>query len=668
MAESRPIVKNISISKKLMLLLALPLIGLMAYSAYFAQQSYQHWRNLTQTQSTMRFAVAIGDIVHSMQKERGASAGFLKSKGEKFSRELPEYRAETDRNLALLKEGYGQMGMDGMSASFRAASEAAMANLNGLKDNRDATSQFKASVPEAAGYYTRTIAGLLDLIPIIIRQTDNVEIDKRMTVYHEFLDAKERAGQERAHLASVFVANKIEPAQYRAFLDHVNTQEVLLGIFEKTALDGEVAFYKSKMADPAVAEVEALRQTVIDKAAEGNFNVEPTRWFASATARINALKDVENMLALNINRITADFAYRARTALLITVSLGMMVMLVTVMLGLWIIRNIIAALHALNETIVRVQSNSDLTQRVAIFGKDEIARAGEAFNLLMGSVQGIIRNVSESAGQVRQGAGQVSAATTKVTGGSQSQSEAASAMAAAMEQMTVSIDQVAEHASDAQKTSAQSGELSSRGGEVIMQVVNDMRRIAETVNRSSTIIQDLGKHSDEIFSIVQVIKGVADQTNLLALNAAIEAARAGEQGRGFAVVADEVRKLAESTTHSTQVIAGMIDKIRVGTKDAVGSMEVCVTEVNKGVELAGQAGEVITRISAGAQQVNHAVSDISGAIREQSIAISEVARNVERVAQMSDENYVTAQNAASSAHNLEDLAQGLESTVAKFKA
>jgi len=234
--------------------------------------------------------------------------------------------------------------------------------------------------------------------------------------------------------------------------------------------------------------------------------------------------------------------------------------------------------------------------------------------------------------------------------------------------MTVSIDQVAEHASDAQKTSAQSGELSSRGGEVILQVVNDMRRIAETVNKSSTIIQDLGKQSDEIFSIVQVIKGVADQTNLLALNAAIEAARAGEQGRGFAVVADEVRKLAESTTHSTQVIAGMIDKIRIGTKDAVGSMEVCVTQVNQGVELAGQAGEAITQISAGAQQVNHVVSDISSAIREQSMAISEVARNVERVAQMSDENHATAQNAASAVRNLEDLAGVLESTVAKFKA
>ncbi|CAG0938373.1 Methyl-accepting chemotaxis protein McpB [Gallionellaceae bacterium] len=660
--------KNISISKKLVFLLALPLLGLLAYSAISAQQNYQQWRNVAQTQSLMKLAVSLGNLAHYLQIERGATAGFVQSKGERFTQELPGYRAETDRNLALLKEIYGQVDMTGMPASFRTAVDAAISNLGGLKDNRDAASGFRISAPEAAGYYTRSIAGLLRVLPMISMQTDNAQINARMGVYKAFLGAKERAGQERALMVPIFVANKIEPAQYLTFLEHGSTQKVLLEHFAENALDKEIAFFKSKLTGPVVDDVETMRQTVISKVAEGNFNIEPTKWFAAATARINALKEVENVLTLHIDEIAAEQADQARSALALTVGFAMVNILVTIILGIWIIRSIITAIRKLHETIVLAQSNSDLTQRVEVFGKDEVGQAGEAFNLLMSSIQGIIRNVSESAEQVRHGAVQVSDATTRVTSGSQSQSEAASAMAAAMEQMTVSIDQVAEHASDAQKTTAQSGELSSRGGEVILHVVNDMRSIAETVNQSSTIIQDLGKQSDEIFSIVQVIKGVADQTNLLALNAAIEAARAGEQGRGFAVVADEVRKLAESTTHSTQVIAGMIDKIRAGTKDAVGSMEVCVNQVNKGVEMAGQAGEAITQISSGAQQVSHVVSDISSAIREQSIAISEVARNVERVAQMSDENYATAQNAASTVRNLEELAEVLENTVAKFKA
>jgi len=409
--------KNISISKKLMLLLALPVAGLIAYSAFFAQQNYQHWRNLTQTQSLMRFAVTVGNLTHYLQIERGATAGFVQSKGERFAQDLPGYRAETDKNLVLLKESYGQVDTTGMPASFHTAVEAAIGNLNGLKDNRDAASQFKISAPEAAGYYTRAIAGLLNVMPIVVRQTDNAEINKRIAVYHEFLDAKERAGQERALMVSVFVANKIEPAQYRAFLDHGNTQKVLLELFEERALNEEVAFYKSKMAGPVVAEVETMRQTVIDKVAEGNFGIEPTKWFATATARINTLKEVESMLTLHINEIAANLADQARTALVINVILGMVTILVTVMLGIWIIRSIITALRALHETIVLAQSNSDLTQRVAVSGKDEIAQAGEAFNLLMSSVQGIIRNVAESAEQVRHGAGQVSDAVLEETSG-----------------------------------------------------------------------------------------------------------------------------------------------------------------------------------------------------------------------------------------------------------
>ena len=660
--------KNISIANKLILLLLLPLAGLIVYSAISAQQNYQHWRNLAQTDSLMKFAVSIGNLTHHLQIERGTTTGFIQSKGEKFAQDLPGYRAETDKDLALLKESYSRVNMSGMPDSFRTNIEVAVGKLNGLKDNRDAASQLRISVPEAAGYYTKAIAALLDVMPEIAEQPTNVQVSKHITAYHTFLDAKERTGQERALMVSIFTANQIEPAQYRTFLSHLTAQQIYLEHFTENATEEEVAFYKKKMSGTYMDEVDAMRRTVIDKAAEGNFGIEPLKWFVSATARINAMKEVENFVATRIQELAADLAAKARTALVINISFGIATILLTVILGMWIRSSIIGPIRALHQTLSLVQQNNDLTRRMEVSGKDEIAQAGEAFNLLMGSMQNIIHNISENAERVRQSAHKVATATTQVTSSSLSQSEAAASMAATMEQMTVSIDQVAEHASEAHNSSLQNGELSSRGSGVILQVVDDMRRIADTVNQSSAIIQDLGKQSDEIFSIVQVIKDIADQTNLLALNAAIEAARAGEQGRGFAVVADEVRKLAERTSQSTQIIAEIVGKIQSGTQNAVSSMEGGVAQVNQGVELAGQAGDAINQISAGAQRVSHVVSDISNAIREQSLASSDIAHNVERVAQMSDENHAAAEETASTARNLEDLAAELESTVAMFKA
>jgi methyl-accepting chemotaxis protein len=240
-------------------------------------------------------------------------------------------------------------------------------------------------------------------------------------------------------------------------------------------------------------------------------------------------------------------------------------------------------------------------------------------------------------------------------------------MAAAVEEMTVSIEQVSENAKHVQEVSQSSNERSSEGGAVILQVTEDMHEIAEAVHSSSVIMEELGQQSDQIYSIVQVIKDIADQTNLLALNAAIEAARAGEQGRGFAVVADEVRKLAERTTRSTEEIAAMIGKIQGGTKQAIDSLEVGVERVNREVELAQQAGLSIQQIQSGTQEVGLAVDGISSAIREQSAASTEIARQVEKVAQMSEEISAATQTSTNTAFEMKALAQSLQGQVAQFK-
>ncbi|MCC7269612.1 MAG: methyl-accepting chemotaxis protein, partial [Rhodocyclaceae bacterium] len=279
----------------------------------------------------------------------------------------------------------------------------------------------------------------------------------------------------------------------------------------------------------------------------------------------------------------------------------------------------------------------------------------------------LIGQIQSGSGNVSAAAASLAAASLQINEGSQKQSESASSMAAAVEQTTVGVDQIAEHAREAHAISSEAGRLSEEGHEVVGRTVVEMKQIAESVEQSAKLIEELGQHSDQISAIVSVIKDIADQTNLLALNAAIEAARAGESGRGFAVVADEVRKLAERTAKSTQDIATMIEAIQGGTRQAVASMRAGVERVADGVELATRAGEAMDKIKTGALRVLRSVSDISLALKEQSAASTEIASNVERIAQMAEENNAAVSETTSTAHELERLAAGLQQDIRRYK-
>ena len=276
------------------------------------------------------------------------------------------------------------------------------------------------------------------------------------------------------------------------------------------------------------------------------------------------------------------------------------------------------------------------------------------------SIRGKAETLSRAAGELNGAAGTAAHSAEK-------QSEASSSMAAAVEQMSVSIDQVGEHAREANALSRASGEASRQGGGVIHRAAAEMRGIAEAVGNSANTIRELEGHSNEISVIAGVIKDIADQTNLLALNAAIEAARAGEQGRGFAVVADEVRKLAERTGNSTVQITQMIGRIQGGAQKAVAEMEASVVRVGEGVNIAQEAGNSVTGIQENADRVVQSVDDIALALKEQGVASQDIAKNVERIAQMSEENSAVARQTSAAAQQLADTASRLREDTARFQ-
>lgn len=318
-----------------------------------------------------------------------------------------------------------------------------------------------------------------------------------------------------------------------------------------------------------------------------------------------------------------------------------------------------------------VQANQvaegDFTARPNIHSNDEIGALILAQRHMSERLGKTITEVRAAASSVAGDASQLNEAAGRVAEGSSEQHDATASMAAAVEQMSCSINLIAEHASNALGVSAEAQQISLSSAETIQLSARAMDRIADTVRNSSSTIQELGRQSQEISAIASTIKEIADQTNLLALNAAIEAARAGEQGRGFAVVADEVGKLAERTSKSTQEITEMIQRIQLGTKNAVDNMNLGVEQVSSGVALATEASEAIRHIHDGALQVSEAISTISSAIREQGVATSSVAQGLEQIARMTERNSADAQETAASAKALRSIAGDLRGAVEVFK-
>ena len=313
-------------------------------------------------------------------------------------------------------------------------------------------------------------------------------------------------------------------------------------------------------------------------------------------------------------------------------------------------------------------AGGDLTTRIELAARDELRFVAASFNEMAGAMRTLIGSIKSNSDQVADSAHNLAAASGQIRVASQTQSDAASSMAAAVEQMTVGIEQIAQNAGKADSLASRSGELSRQGGKLVGSVVEEISEIAKSVASSARTVEELGERSGQISTIVGVISDIAAQTNLLALNAAIEAARAGEQGRGFAVVADEVRKLAERTANSTQEIAAMVKTIQEGTHVAVESMEMGVVRVNEGVTRAQRTGEAMNEINAAANQVMSTVVEISNALREQSAASAEIAQQVNRIARMAEENDEAVGSNHQTASRLGDLADTLLHNVSRFKA
>ncbi|MDD5390180.1 MAG: methyl-accepting chemotaxis protein [Gallionellaceae bacterium] len=378
---------------------------------------------------------------------------------------------------------------------------------------------------------------------------------------------------------------------------------------------------------------------------------------------------LDQLMALQANEAKAEYLRAGERFQMVRDASSGLMLLATLLLivAAWTLSNTIVRPVRAACDAARAIAQGDLKTRLPGGRGDEVGELLTQLTRMRDNLFEMVYSIRGKAEILSEASTELSGAAGTAARSAEEQSESASSMAAAVEQMSVSIDQVGEHAHAAHALSKASGEASEQGGAVIHRAAAEMRGIAETVGNSANAIRDLESHSNEISAIVGVIKEIADQTNLLALNAAIEAARAGEQGRGFAVVADEVRKLAERTGNSTVQITQMIERIQSGAQKAVAEMEASMARVGEGVNTTHEAGNSVIGIQENANRVVQSVDDIALALKEQGVASQDIAKNVERIAQMCEQNSAVARKTSSSAQRLSETARQLRMDAARFQ-
>ncbi|RKX18559.1 MAG: hypothetical protein DRP35_09080 [Candidatus Zixiibacteriota bacterium] len=310
-------------------------------------------------------------------------------------------------------------------------------------------------------------------------------------------------------------------------------------------------------------------------------------------------------------------------------------------------------------------AQNDLTVKVT--PKSEKDVLGNSFKTMIYNLSAIITQLGGAASEVASASAEVSASAEQISRGAENQEQQVSQVTVAMEEMTATIVESSRNANDASDGSKSAADTAGDGGQIVSETIEGMSKISQVVSESVENIDKLATSAEQIGEIIGVIDDVADQTNLLALNAAIEAARAGEHGRGFAVVADEVRKLAERTGKATGEITDMIKGIQEGTKVAVASMKVGTDEINSGRELADKAGNSLNEVVSGSQRVMDMIQQIATATEEQSAAAEQISKNIEQVSLATKESAAGAEQAATASEELSKNAEGLQQIVARFK-
>ena len=649
------------LSKYLSVLTLVPAAVLIIYITTDIFRAYYLLNQAKETIADVELVTFTNKLVHELQKERGMSAGYIGSNGTIFTSRLRKQRAKTDREVNNLK---AFMVDTNYHEHTNKTTQQLFNDLRQLQTIRQQVDSLSIPLPNVLRYYTGNNLLILDLNGHLASELEESSSSERFLTLYNIAYAKEQAGIERAVLNNVFASGKFTSALFSRYIELVTKQETYI----KSAYTVATLDYK-KVLDRFVQSNEnreVQRYRNITENTESEFNVDPNDWFKAATARIDKLKTTEQTL-LNETVLYAQEKVSSRFRVIIFESLLLILMLALAYAVFSTIRLRSSQSFEINRFMTKVDSEKDLTDTVEIITEDELGGIAKLMNVTFTNIRTDFINFQENAHQMGKATEQAASATEQSkTNLTQLQADISS-IASATEEMSVSIKSVTENMLVASDGAERAAKETINGEDAVKTSMQGISQTAIEVAKVGETITELNSRVNDILGMVDVIKSVADQTNLLALNAAIEAARAGEQGRGFAVVADEVRTLAKRTQQSTQEISNVVDVLKTSSQKAFSSIESGNHQAREAVTNAQQISVVLAKIVESIKSVDDVTGVIATSTKEQSSVIQSINNNVASIDTQARETVVGAEQLSASSLQLSQIAFDMEERIKVYK-